>query len=304
MPNCGTTGLIPDCLEYQHSTWKITYNVPVAGGVRYKYPNEDWKLVEGGVRYTTEINDFAETRNVNITNGQCVDYDRTPTAVYISGTALNGQGQYVFYEDGKYVYSSRICFELIRASVSWNPHNGQTFYYASVNGSYNTIGWLTGTRIRIVWFPGCNFKVFDNNNKVIFERGDSVCPTAEIVGCHYDPKNKKKIEIRPERVEFNRPRQGLVVSNYLLETDGRKGTKVEAVAYPFPEFGSRTILDLYSPKGCSLHPKICWECDACQGKKCPPNTCFKCCDGNRICCYGNDGTVLGYADKECEECDC
>ena len=150
------------------------------------------------------------------------------------------------------------------------------------------------------------FQVFDADNNVLFNREDTSQPEAAVIPCQLDPNNERTLEINPQNISFGRFLKGLLV-NPTFTLDGLKGTRVEIVPYPLPNVPSRqTILDLYSPKSCTIHPKVCWECNGCKDKKCPPNTCLKCFNPviNKICCYGANGTVIAYADPKCEQADC
>ena len=312
MPNSGNTGLIPDCLGHQDSTWKITYNVPSPGGVRYQYSDEDWKMVVGGVSFQlTQINQ----RPSNVQK-------------YLNGPyALVGYGTFVISGRGA---TCRNTFKTVNSPEGYlmrrtSPYSnscgsGQTLYYlvtcenieVNLQHTIDISGWTSHSlSSQIKTSPcedKCRFEIFNSNNQVIYTETRDVCPTAEVVQCYLDPDNEKTTSFNPQSVATGF-KTGLVVSDYLLETDGRKGTKVEAVKYPLPNLpgASTTILDLYSPSGCNIHPKITWDCDGgCQGGKCPSGTCLKILNRatNKICCYGKGGKLLGTADPDCETSDC
>lgn len=311
MVNCGTTGVIPDCLGAQNSTWKITYNVPEPGYVRYKYGSGDWVNVIGGVRYTTEINASSNNIAVNLSDGNCITVDCNATGILLSGTALNGEGNYIPYQELRTVSSQPICMNLVRSSVSFNPWKGQTFYNVYINGTTNIVGWLTDVRGIQVSCQGCLFKVFNNDNQVIYQETRDVCPTAEVVPCQYNPENEKSISVNPGQIGIAPllAPKGLVVYYDVEIPSGRKATfvKVESftgfIGAPLPG-NDVTLLELISPEGCELHPKVCWECKPCKG--CPEGTCIKCLDRktNKICCYGSNGQVIATVEPDCDTPDC
>lgn len=63
----------------------------------------------------------------------------------------------------------------------------------------------------------------------------------------------------------------------------------------------KELLSIPSPIDCQKFARVEFLCGK-EGKKCPPNTCFKCLntETQKICCFGNGGKLLGIADKEAE----
>lgn len=332
MPNCGTTGLIPDCLGSQNSTWKITYNVPIAGYVRYKYPNGDWVNVIGGVRYTTELSNPAgfsggQCENVlyNIriagflrtrSSGENFGYlDRTFQArgkLTKVGYFRDFQG---YYTNVGAVNNFGVEYSVWSITRPLDPPSTNPGAMSVANSPFAiTIARADGRADNCGNPPGgnCTFKVMDANNQILFQKTDAVCPTAEVVPCQYLPENEQSISVNPNQIGIKGLPYGLIVQNIVLDTDGRKGTTVETSPYPLVPLpplpsgyaGRIRWLELYSPKGCNLHPKICWECQPC--KKCPDDTCLKVLDrkNNKICCYGKNGKVIATVEPDCESADC
>ncbi|MGL5874010.1 MAG: hypothetical protein ACRC2R_16850 [Xenococcaceae cyanobacterium] len=325
MPNCGTTGAIPDCLGANDRAWTITYNIPISGYVRYRYGSGDWVNVIGGVRFEN-INTPAQpgqcfTRYfLHFAMAQYQGYNFTGWSTstirtnQVTGPLTNlrlftSQFGEIFYDgEGQLQHRVRNAqYPNARAYTIRFGNNQQTPISGAVYGV---------KLVQIVRIDGqpdncgqqCQFKIFDSDDKVIFEKTDETCPTAEVVLCYYDPTQQRSQLVNP-RSYFGyallNPR-GLQVYP-VQKLDGRKGVKVDIVLYPFttvPGLGSQTIFEIYSPKGCTLAPKVCWECMPC--KKCPPETCLKVLDrkNNQICCYGKNGKVIATVEPQCETPDC
>jgi hypothetical protein len=350
MANCGNTGVIPDCLEAQSGEWKITYNVPEAPYVRYRYPNGNWQTVSLGTRFESIQNSpnpgqgvgvryrvgvyvectMRAPRTVNDCPGQLIktvwqanrraDVIGPITSISVSVintrnicTNLSGFGTRVRFNViglNNINYAMDNVVDNFRATqptnfieCTSNDWEGQRFYY-----DFNAV------RSFIERFDGqpennqetCTFKVFDADNREIYTETRNVCPEAEAIACQLNPENEQTITISPNQIFNNQFLKGLIV-NSIFTLEGQKGTRVEITLYPFPNFPSarQTILELYSPKGCNLHPLVCWECDGCKDK-CPENTCLKVLNRatNKICCYGKNGKVIAMADPKCETPDC
>jgi hypothetical protein len=338
MPNCGTTGLIPDCLEAQNSTWKITYNVPSSGYVRYKYPNGNWVNVIGGVRYTTEqqaseLSSWGESGKMyritveHTRNGTGCDSHLQQKFISNIANALMAPISAGFDEAGmQWYYNNRVSCSgstsqfpqrlsfVSGRNAQGNQRKETVIYYraiyelSQVTKIIKLVEQATGQEWKPPAQNNCIFKVFNANNQIIFERTDSVCPTAEVVPCHYLPENERSINVNPAEVglvPLIAPKGLNVYYDVELGT-GRKATFVKIVSFPGSTIpgGEITLLKLISPKGCSLHPRICWQCDPCRS--CPESTCLKVLnrENNKICCYDKTGKVIAVVMPDCDTYEC
>jgi hypothetical protein len=344
MVNCGNTGAIPDCLEAQDSIWKLIYNVPRVGVIRYKYLNENWQEI-------AMLSDALDYRFINVPAqpGQsATNYYLVYQIAIISGGVLSGWSNEIVRQisltgpiQGYKIYAFYASF-----GTQWQVPNGHWWFqfsgippvgYSSaqmnnlypwwsnrqrdysflvetatgivrvttVQGAISGIRFVRFQRIDNQPEPNrCKFEVFDTSNNIVFTRTEAACPEVQKIPCKLYPEDERTINVDPRIISFGQFLKGLQI-NPIFTIEGQKGTKVEIVPYPLPNTPSRqTILELYSPKGCAIHPKVCWECKPCQ--KCPSNTCLKVLDRsrNKICCYGPNGKVIATVDPDCETADC
>jgi hypothetical protein len=343
MANCGNTGAIPDCLEAQDSIWTLSYNIPRPGIIRYKYPNENWQeIVMNSDALDYRFVTVPAQPGQCLVPYRIRAWGQGPVYVASSGTDISSGTYYPGYDSLNNV--ATIMGPISKVEMIFNtpaptkadfPSGGRNVQLKVThaegiflaNCSTYTQPNLVGTialassqyfafieiqNIQFIRRDGqadncgaqCKFEVFDTQNNIVFTRTDAVCPDVEKIPCQLYPEDEKKIQIKPENISFGQFLKGLLV-NPTFTLDGVRGTKVEIVAYPIPNLPSRlTVLDLYSSKGCNIHPKVCWECKPCE--KCPKNTCLKVLDRsrNKICCYGPNGKVIATVDPNCETADC
>jgi hypothetical protein len=166
----------------------------------------------------------------------------------------------------------------------------------------------------------CKFEVFNPQGNIVFTRTEDICPDVEKIPCKLFPEDEVTINVDPRNIPIGLylPNKGKLTKvpfvpkglQVTLETSifgDRKRALVQVVlatgGSALPR-SAQTILDLYSPKGCNLYPKICWKCEPC--KECPKETCLKVLNRplNKICCYGKNGKVIATVDPDCDTADC
>jgi hypothetical protein len=310
---CGTTS---DGCQGKVGTYLIDYTIPDAGCVRYLYPNETWKEVKGATRYTTEINNISPTPGQgNGVRYRISVYTQANLRISDS-KGDRFEGTYYPYYGATNEFIGPITSIVIRRTDSFGGttryiglrvvHAGGTATFGSLpiytgpNGS-GTLKSLPANsywqlpelppdypllNLRVTRKDGlpedtsgnteCIFKVFNEQNAVLFESTREVCPDAIVVPSTYgETKGSFKIGNRdptkPLKVVNNSTANNIKSTSILL--------------------GNTVVKKIDAPVGSTLFPRVCWDCT--EDEKCPENTCSVDC-GDRTCCYNS----LGISVKE------
>lgn len=310
---CGTTS---DGCQGKTGTYLIDYTIPDAGHVRYRYPNEAWKEIKGATRYTTEIKTISPTPGQGIGVRYRISVYTQANLRISDSRGDRFEGTYYPYYGFTNQFVGPITSIVIRRTDSFGGatrfiglrvvHAGGTttfgnlFPYTSPNGGFpikslpSGAYWqlpspppdypLLGLQVtRIDGLPEdtsgrteCIFKVFNEQNAVLFESIKEVCPDAIVEQSTYG-ENKGSFKIG------NRdPTKLLKVVNNST-ANNIKSTSIL--------LGNTIVKKIDAPVGSTLYPRVCWDCT--EDEKCPENTCSVDC-GDRTCCYNS----LGISVKE------
>lgn len=281
----GKTGLI-----------RVEYTIPESPYVRYRYPNENWVNVISGTRFENVLNPGEKGKcytkyNVEteaqyrFTRGwepekivtcryRWTNLDGAIGAItsFKAGDLFGGNSSpprvYLQYNGRPTNYIDALNYPYyVSQHIDWNYYNyNYTIYHNIISiiradNQPDNCG-ISGT---------CTFKVFEVNNKILFQKTDTVCPTAEampsIYGNNKGSFNVKSIDEQPLKV-INQ------------EANNLKSTLIQ--------LNNTTVKKLDSPSGATLFPRVCWDCDE---DNCPDDTCEVEC-GSHICCYDKNGIAV------------
>lgn len=341
--NCGSTGAIPDCLGAQDSVWEVSYIIPRPPKILYKYPNQtyDFAEIEGGVEY-----EIVERNRPDFDGGNCpnsykfyVRWRRNPRSEWINqtitppGSALSDfvgpvTRMLLYLNSNINITYDREGFPSVQGEARggsflltvWmrrrSTNKEAIFTQRFGNTGIYEVGRAEYLGMQSLGIPeeDCEpewtFRVFDCDERKIFERTERERPEVQKIPCKLFPEDEQTIKVSPGNIgliPLLLPK-GLQVTPTITVPDGKKAVLVQVVTAlggsSIPG-SAMTILRLTSPKCCTIHPKVCWDCEGCK-EKCPPNTCLKILDPvtNKICCYGKNGKIIATANPDCETADC
>jgi hypothetical protein len=314
------------CIAEQGKCWLVRYNVPIAGTVRWKFPDQDWNEVIANT-FTTEetppqwnplpIADYRiDFRGINF-SGQTVGSFYTVRGGFTITRRAGAYGALAPW--GGLIFGD--AFEITdlngtrnRGDISagpWTvveysvpPRNRVPFQIQS--GSFQIIRVIRiSDNQEIEPLSQCTFKAFDCFNNLKIEVSSNQCPETEVLPCKILMENTREFIITPEfRNRFIASPAALL--NIPSNTNNQKCKKLILFS-PFGGlFDDRLIeiLEICSPPCCDTPPLLEIDCqNPCPCEKCPEGTCLACRDGDYICCYDNTGKVLQRIrfDKKCED---
>jgi hypothetical protein len=326
------------CAGKEEKCWVINYIIPRPKIIRYKYPRENWQEIAGDRFTIDQIPDriLATYRprwlsivtcrmNIDghipagslqdvgawiIPNPFYVPFSPSPTftGIYLrwewlnpftnNGNATYGNfGVRIFYLNNQNVETS---VDLLPDSSS---NNYAFWFFTCISRRIDQMSLIAENPVTI---PGnCRFKVFNCSNQVILDITNTVCPEVEVIDCQFTPNDLKTIKITPKDREVLINLPGFL-TKLPFTRDKQKCVKVvllRLVANPFTERFFE-ILEICSPPCCQKEPFVEIECESdCGCERCPDSYCFACLNGNEVCCYGGDGTVIKRIplDKLCKD---
>lgn len=305
-----------DCLLNPLSCWKIKYSIPNPKTITYRYPSESpvtviadsYTLENVGASYPTPADRwYAVNGWIDLdvypwwspNSPVRVRYYQTQSRVLIGGdNAIITGAELPFVNvsgvlGGNYLYSFLVYYK----SLGFSQQNSTTI----VCGGNAAFGNTTLRAFGVDFInergdppPGqCRFTLKDASGSVLLQRTRDVCPEVTVNECG-GVGQTGEIELKP----IDRLHPVGLLPRLLIKTVNVSGyvCKRVAILYNAVVEGTpfeREIATFCSPKGCQKPPSVDYDCDNdCGCKRCPSGTCFACRDGDYICCYGENGTVL------------